>query len=58
MGFGYVAVVAEADADRTVDIARKAGHQAFVAGEVVAGAKSVLIPSLGIEYGGGELQIS
>ncbi|MFE9830886.1 AIR synthase-related protein [Streptomyces halstedii] len=35
MGFGCVAVVAEADADRTVDIARKAGHRAFVAGEVV-----------------------
>ncbi|MFJ8870588.1 AIR synthase-related protein [Streptomyces sp. NPDC102473] len=58
MGFGYVAVVTEADADQTVDIARKTGHQAFVAGEVVAGAKSVLLPSLGVEYRGEELQIS
>ncbi len=58
MGFGYVAVVAEADADRTVDVARKAGHQAFVAGEVVAGGKSVFLPSLGVEYRGEELQIS
>ncbi|WP_405195987.1 AIR synthase-related protein [Streptomyces anulatus] len=58
MGFGYVAVVAEADADRTVDVARKAGHQAFVAGEVVSGGKSVFLPSLGVEYRGEELQIS
>ncbi|MFJ2116068.1 AIR synthase-related protein [Streptomyces sp. NPDC087850] len=58
MGFGYVAVVPAADANRTVDIARGAGYEAFVAGEVVAGDKSVIVPSLGIEYGGGELQIS
>ncbi|SEE29555.1 phosphoribosylformylglycinamidine cyclo-ligase [Streptomyces sp. 2131.1] len=58
MGFGYVAVVAAADADRTVDIARAAGYEAFVAGEVVAGDKSVSVPSLGIAYGGEELRIS
>ncbi|MEU3523160.1 AIR synthase-related protein [Streptomyces sp. NPDC038707] len=58
MGFGYVAVVAADDADRTVEIARTAGYDAFVAGEVVAGEKSVSIPSLGIVYGGDALRIS
>ncbi|MEU2134821.1 AIR synthase-related protein [Streptomyces sp. NPDC018352] len=58
MGFGYVAVVPQDDADRTVEIARATGHEAFVAGEVAAGPKSVTVPSLGIEYGGEELRIS
>ncbi|MGV9423975.1 AIR synthase-related protein [Streptomyces sp. NPDC003656] len=58
MGFGYVAVVPEDDADRTVEIARAAGYEAFVGGEVVEGPKSVSVPSLGIEYGGDELRIS
>jgi phosphoribosylformylglycinamidine cyclo-ligase len=57
MGFGYVAVVAENDADATVALAREAGYDAFVGGEVVAGGKSVSIPSLNIEYGD-ELRIS
>ena len=51
-GFGYVAVVAPADAERTVEIARQAGYGGFIAGEVVFGDKSVSVPSLGIEYHG------
>jgi phosphoribosylformylglycinamidine cyclo-ligase len=50
MGIGYVAVVAADDADRTAEIARAAGYAAFVAGEVVAGDRSVAVPSLGVEY--------
>jgi phosphoribosylformylglycinamidine cyclo-ligase len=58
MGFGFVAVVAEGDADKTVEVARAAGYPAFVGGEVVAGEQSVSVPSLGIEYRGEQLQIS
>jgi phosphoribosylformylglycinamidine cyclo-ligase len=50
MGIGYVAVVAADDADRTVQVATDRGYRAFVAGEVVAGERSVAVPSLGIEY--------
>ncbi|MFY9809285.1 MAG: AIR synthase-related protein [Pseudonocardiaceae bacterium] len=58
MGLGYIAIVAADDADRTVEVARQSGYQAFVAGEVVAGDRSVSVPSLGIEYDGKELRIS
>ncbi|MGH3912384.1 MAG: AIR synthase-related protein [Pseudonocardiaceae bacterium] len=57
MGFGYVVIVDPVDADRTVDIARRAGYPGFIAGEVVSGGKSVSVPSLGIEYHGDELAI-
>lgn len=50
MGIGYVVVVPADDADRTVEIARETGYDAFVAGEVEAGPRSVSVPSLGIEY--------
>jgi phosphoribosylformylglycinamidine cyclo-ligase len=56
MGIGYVTVVGAEDAESTVDIARQAGYPAFIAGEVVAGERSVWMPSLGIEYDGGELE--
>ncbi|MGH8906007.1 MAG: AIR synthase-related protein [Egibacteraceae bacterium] len=58
MGIGYVAIVGAEDADQTVDIARRAGYQALVAGEVVAGEKSVSVPSLGIEYSGDDLKLA
>jgi phosphoribosylformylglycinamidine cyclo-ligase len=50
MGIGYAAVVAADDADRTVEIARDGGYDAFVAGEVVSGDRSVVVPSLGVEF--------
>jgi phosphoribosylformylglycinamidine cyclo-ligase len=58
MGFGYVAVVPADDADKTVEIARAAGHDAFVAGEVVEGERSVSVPSLGIEYKDEEFKVT
>jgi phosphoribosylformylglycinamidine cyclo-ligase len=58
MGFGYVAVVKADDADETVAIARENGYEAFVGGEVVAGDRSVSVPSLGIEYKGSEFATS
>jgi phosphoribosylformylglycinamidine cyclo-ligase len=57
MGIGYVAVVPAADADQTVDVARQAGYDALVAGEVVAGDRSVAVPSLGIEFADRDYQV-
>ena len=51
MGIGYVAVVPAGDADRTVEIANAGGYRAFVAGEVVEGPRSVVVPALDIEFG-------
>jgi phosphoribosylformylglycinamidine cyclo-ligase len=57
MGIGFVVVVPADDADRTVEIAREAGYpDAAVAGEVVAGDRSVSVPALKIEYLGNQLQ--
>ncbi|RJQ73690.1 phosphoribosylformylglycinamidine cyclo-ligase [Pseudonocardiaceae bacterium YIM PH 21723] len=58
MGIGYVAVVPADDAQATVDLATKAGYEALIAGEVVAGDRSVTVPSLGIDFRGEELNIS
>lgn len=58
MGFGYVAVVPAADADKTVEIARAAGYDAIIAGEVVEGDRSVSVPSLGIEYKDEEFKVT
>jgi phosphoribosylformylglycinamidine cyclo-ligase len=50
MGAGYVVIVSPEDADETVQVARKTGHDVLVAGEVVEGQRALAIPSLGIEY--------
>jgi phosphoribosylformylglycinamidine cyclo-ligase len=57
MGAGFALFVAAADAQRTVDVARAAGVQAWVAGEVVAGKKQLTIEPLGVRFGGDELQL-
>lgn len=50
MGAGYVVVVSPDDLDEAVHVARKTGHDAVVAGEVVEGQRALAVPSLGIEY--------
>jgi hypothetical protein len=50
MGAGFVAVVAEDDVEETLPVARRTGHEAILAGRVEAGARSLTIPSLGVEY--------
>ncbi len=57
MGVGFTAYVAAEDADQAVQAARIAGHEAWVAGEVVDGEKAVEIPSLGIRFAADELQV-
>jgi phosphoribosylformylglycinamidine cyclo-ligase len=57
MGAGYVVIVSPEDADETVQVARKTGHDALVAGEVAEGQRALAIPSLGIEYRDDDFQL-
>ena len=57
MGAGFALFVAAADAERTVDVARGCGVDAWVAGQVEAGDKRLLIEPLGVEFSGDALQL-
>jgi phosphoribosylformylglycinamidine cyclo-ligase len=57
MGAGYVVIVGPGDADETVAVARRTGHEAIVAGDVTHGPRSLAILSLGIEYRDDDLQL-
>lgn len=57
MGAGFALYVAAADAQRTVEIAAKAGVRAWIAGVVEAGNKQVVIEPLGLTFGGGDLHV-
>jgi phosphoribosylformylglycinamidine cyclo-ligase len=57
MGAGFALYVAAADAERTVQIARASGVEAWVAGRVEAGAKQVVIEPLALTFGGDDLHV-
>ena len=57
MGAGFAIFVPADQAERTAEIARSVGVPAWVAGEVEAGPKRLLIEPLGIEYGADDLQL-
>ncbi|MEO8299076.1 MAG: AIR synthase related protein [Burkholderiales bacterium] len=57
MGAGFALYVAAGDAERTVEVARAQGIDAWVAGRVEAGPKRLIIEPLGIEYGDDALQL-
>ena len=57
MGAGYVAIVSPEDADEALRVARKTGHNALLAGDVVEGDRALAIPSLGIEYRDDDFQL-
>jgi phosphoribosylformylglycinamidine cyclo-ligase len=59
MGVGFATYVASADADRCVAIARREGHEAWIAGEVrrEGKRKAVEIAPLGITFAGETLQV-
>jgi len=57
MGAGFALFVKEAEAARTVEVARTQGVAALVAGRVEAGPKRLLIEPLGIEFGEDALQL-
>ena len=57
MGAGFALFVPAADAERTVAVSRSVGVPAWVAGEVQAGPKQLLIEPLGLRFGGDELAL-
>jgi phosphoribosylformylglycinamidine cyclo-ligase len=59
MGIGFAAFVAPALADSTLDAARAAGYEAWLAGRVrkEGDRKAVVIPELGLEFEGDTLQV-
>lgn len=57
MGAGFALFVAAGDAERTVEVARAQGVEAWVAGAVEAGPKQVVIEPVGVSFGGEELQL-
>lgn len=57
MGAGYVVIVSPEDTDEAVEVARKTGNDALVAGEVTEGQRALAIPSLGIEYRDDDFQL-
>ena len=59
MGVGFAAYVAPADADRTVEVAKAAGYDAWTAGHVSkqGDRKAVEIKPLGIRFDGDTLAL-
>jgi phosphoribosylformylglycinamidine cyclo-ligase len=57
MGAGFALFVAGADAERTAQIARDCGIDAWVAGTVEAGEKQLLIEPLDIRFSDDDLQL-
>jgi phosphoribosylformylglycinamidine cyclo-ligase len=57
MGAGFAIFVPAEQAEQVVEISRSVGVPAWVAGNVEAGPKRLLIEPLGIEYGADDLQL-
>ncbi len=57
MGAGFALFVKAADALKTVEVARAHGVEAWLAGEIQAGPKKLLIEPLGLEFGDDALQL-
>ncbi len=57
MGAGFALYVAAADAQRTVDVAKACGVEAWVAGQIEAGPKRLVVEPLGIAFGDDALQL-
>ena len=57
MGAGFALFVRAADAQRCVEVARSQGVAAWVAGQIEAGPKKLVIEPLAIEFGDDALQL-
>ena len=59
MGVGFAAYVAPRDVEATLAAAKATGYDAWLAGHVHqdGGKKAVVVPSLGLEFGGETLQV-
>ena len=57
MGAGFALFVANADAERTVQVARTAGFGALLAGRVDNGPKQIVIEPLQLVFSGDDLRV-
>ncbi|TDP74263.1 AIR synthase-related protein [Roseateles toxinivorans] len=57
MGAGFAIFVPASDAQRTVEVAKAQGVDAWVAGQIEAGPKQLLIEPLGLQFGDDSLQL-
>lgn len=57
MGAGFALYVAAGDAERSVEIARAQGVDAWVCGRVEAGPKRLVVEPLGLDWGADALQL-
>ncbi len=57
MGAGFAIFVSAEDAERTAQVARDCGIEAWVAGRVEAGEKQLLIEPLGVRFGEDDLHL-
>jgi phosphoribosylformylglycinamidine cyclo-ligase len=57
MGAGFALFVAAADAERTAEVARAQGIEAWVAGSVETGPKQLTIEPIGVRFGDDDLQL-
>lgn len=57
MGAGFALFVKAGDAERTAEVARAQGVEAWVAGAVEAGPKQLLIEPIGVRFGDDDLQL-
>ena len=57
MGAGFALFVAAGDAERSVEVARRTGIDAWVAGTVETGEKQLLIEPLEVRFGADELRL-
>ena len=57
MGAGFALFVAAADAERTAEVARAQGIEAWVAGQVDSGPKRLRVDPLGLDWGDDALQL-
>ncbi|OHA32247.1 MAG: hypothetical protein A2928_01170 [Candidatus Taylorbacteria bacterium RIFCSPLOWO2_01_FULL_45_15b] len=57
MGAGFALYVAEAEAHKVIDVVKKLGLRAFVAGHIEEGDKKVVIKPKGIEFQGETLAV-
>jgi phosphoribosylformylglycinamidine cyclo-ligase len=58
MGAGYVVIVRPEDVDEVLRVAHETGHDALLAGQVTAGRRAVAIEPLGVEYAGGDYELT
>ena len=57
MGAGFAFFVDAEEAQRTVEVARECGIEAWVAGQVEEGPKQLLIEPLQLRFGADDLQL-